>query len=296
MKRTVKITLILFAVYLLPGLGFKPVYGQQTIAMNNTLRTSGYAPVNGLKMYYEIQGNGKPIVLLHGSYMNIGMNYGELIPQLAKTRKVIALELQGHGRTADIGRPFSYDAMADDVAGLLQFLKIEKADILGYSLGATIALDFTIRHPAMTDHLVFISAAYKSDGWSEEARKIFLSMNADFLEKTPLKAEYDRLAPDKGHWRDFVTTLMKFDAEPFDLGADKVKAIQSPVLIINGDNDGVDLHHVADMYHLCGGGVFADNKGLPKSRLAIIPASSHVTLMMQTDKLMPLITAFLDKK
>lgn len=296
MKSRTRITFLLLAVYFFPVLGFKPVYAQQTTAMSNTLKASGYAPVNGLKMYYEVHGEGKPVVLLHGSYMNIGMNYGALIPQLATTHKVIALELQGHGRTADIDRPFSYDAMADDVAGLLKFLNIEKADILGYSLGATIALDFTIRHPAMTDNLIFISAAYKSDGWSEEARKIFLSMDADFLENTPLKTEYDRLAPDKGHWRDFVSKLMQFDAEPFDLGAYKVKAIQSPVLIINGDNDGVDLHHVADMYHLCGGGVFADMKGLPKSRLAVIPAASHVTLMMQTDKLMPLITAFLDKK
>lgn len=295
--KTVTAKTIIFLMMLLTGISFLPAGAQQgTGKVVNTLKASGYAPVNGLKMYYEIHGTGKPIVLVHGSYMTIGMNYGELIPLLAQNHKVIVLEMQGHGRTADINRPFSYDALASDIAGLLRYLKIAHADILGYSLGATVALDFAIKYPAMTDNLIFISSAYKSDGWTEEARAIFQNMKAAFLDKTPLKTEYDKLAPDKGHWHAFVDKMVQFDAAPFDLGADQVKAVRAPVLMIGGDNDGVDLHHVADMYRLLGGGVMGDMKGLPKSRLAIIPGTSHVSLMMQTDKLMPVITAFLDKQ
>ena len=268
----------------------------QPSANMNTLKSSGYAPVNGLKMYYEIHGEGRPLVLVHGSYMNINLNYGQLIPILAKTHKVIAFEMQGHGRTADIDRPYTYPALADDIAGLMKYLKIDSADILGYSLGATVALQFTIAHPSMVNKLVFISSTYKYDGWIKPARDLFPTMKPEFLEQTPLKTDYDALAPDKGHWNAFVTKLSKFDATPFDLGADKVKAIKSPVLIIKADNDGVELSHVSEMYQLLGGGIFADMIGLPPSQLAIVPGTTHVTLMMQTDMLASLVTPFLDKK
>ncbi|MCW3463449.1 alpha/beta fold hydrolase [Chitinophaga nivalis] len=259
----------------------------------HTPKKTGYAPVNGLKMYYEIQGEGRPIVLIHGSYMTIDMNYGALIPELAKTHQVIALEMQGHGRTADIDRPFSFPALADDVAALLQYLKVDSADVLGYSLGATVALQLTLRHPALVRKLVFISSAYKYDGWSKEAREIFAKMDPAFLESTPLKTAYDQLAPDKSHWKTFVTKMIKFDEQPYDLGAANIKAIKSPVLMISGDNDGVDLHHITDMYRLLGGGVFGDMAGLPASRLAIIPGASHVSLMMETHKLLAIIQPFL---
>jgi pimeloyl-ACP methyl ester carboxylesterase len=261
----------------------------------NTPKASGYAPVNGLKMYYEIHGSGKPLVLIHGSYMNIDLNYGQLIPELAKKRQVIALEMQGHGRTADIDRPFSYPALAGDVAALLKYLKIDSADVLGYSLGATVALELAIEHPSLVNKLIIISSVYKYDGWIQAARDIFPTMKPEFLEHTPLKTEYDRLSPDKSHWTAFVTRMAKFDATSFDLGAEKIKQIKSPVLIISGDNDGVDLNHLADMYRLCGGGVFGDMAGLPKSQLAIVPGATHVSLMMETDKLNHLISPFLVK-
>jgi pimeloyl-ACP methyl ester carboxylesterase len=261
----------------------------------NTLKSSGLAPVNGIKMYYEVHGEGKPIVLLHGSYMTIPLNWGEMIPQLAKNRKVIAVEFQGHGRTADTDRPFSYTALADDIAALLKQLKIDKADILGYSFGATIALQFAIKHPSLINKLVFISSVYKQDGWIKAARDLFPTIVPEFFENTPLKTQYDSLAPDKGHWKQFVNKLTKFDATPFDLGAQNVKALQCPVLIIKGDNDGVELNHVAEMYTLLGGGVFGDMTGLPKSQLVILPGMTHVSLMMATDQLMGYINPFLDK-
>jgi pimeloyl-ACP methyl ester carboxylesterase len=287
---TIILTLFIITVSALPGTA-----QQQGAVKTKTLKTSGYAPVNGLKMYYEIHGEGKPIVLLHGSFMNIDLNFGQMIPELAKNHKVIALEMQGHGRTGDIDRPYSYPAMADDIAGLLKHLGIEKADVLGYSLGGTVALEFTIRHPSLVNKLVFISSVYKLDGWIKEARDLFPTIKPELFENTPIKTEYDRLAPDKSHWQQFITKLTLLDATPFDLGAENVRGVKSPVLMISGDNDGVDLNHITDMYKLLGGGVFGDMAGLPKSQLAIVPGTTHVTLMMETEKLMSLIRPFLDK-
>lgn len=260
-----------------------------------TLRSSGYAPVNGLKMYYEIHGEGKPLVLLHGAFMNIDLNYGALIPALAKSHKVIAFEMQGHGRTADVARAFSFPALADDVAGALRYLKVDSADVLGYSLGATVALELAIRHPKLVSKVIVISSVFKMEGWNKATRDAFRMLKPEFLEDSPLKTDYDRLAPDKTHWRDFVTKLVVHINTSFDLGAANIKNITAPALLIMGDNDGVDLHHVAEMYALLGGGVSGDLAGLPKSQLAILPGMTHVTLMMQTEKLTSIILPFLDK-
>jgi pimeloyl-ACP methyl ester carboxylesterase len=225
--------------------------------------------------------------------MSIDLNFGQLIPELAKKRKVIALEMQGHGRTADIDRPYSYPALASDVDGLLSHLKIDSADVLGYSLGGTVAFEFAIKHAKRVKNLVIISSVFRYDGWIQAARDIFPTIKPEFFENTPLKTEYDRLAPDKNHWKDWVNKMVASEVIPFDLGADNLKALKCPVLIISGDNDGVDLNHIAEMYRLCGGGVFGDMAGLPKSRLAILPGMTHVSLMMETSKLMSLIDPFL---
>jgi pimeloyl-ACP methyl ester carboxylesterase len=270
------------------------ISGQAQTPTTKTLKSSGYAPVNGLKMYYEIHGEGKPVVLLHGSYMNIDMNWSALIPVLAKTRKVIALEMQGHGRTNDVNREYSFEGLADDVAGLLKYIKIDSADVLGYSLGGTVAYALAIRHPKVVNKLIIVSSAFRYDGWTAASREIFQAMDAKFFEATPIKTEYDRLSPDKTHWKEFTNKMIAFDKKTYDLGAANIKNIKSPVLLISGDNDGVDLNHIAEMYRLAGGGVMADMVGLPKSRLAIIPGMSHVTLMMQTEKLADIIVPFLN--
>lgn len=255
----------------------------------------GYAPVNGLKLYYEIHGEGKPILLFHGSYMSID-GWGHFLQQLAKTRKVIAVEMQGHGHTADIDRPFSYASMADDAAQLLKYLKIDKADILGYSLGGTIALEFGIKHPELTDKIVVISSVFKHEGWSADVRNALKSMKPEFLDKTPMKTEYDKIAPDPKHWRDFVKKLTDFDNTDFNLGEENIKNMKSPVMLIMGDNDGVDPDHTIQMYRLLGGLVFADMTGLPKSQLAILPGKTHVSLMENTQPMADMIKAFLDGK
>lgn len=201
--------------------------------------------------------------------------------------------MQGHGRTADINRDYSFPALASDVSELLKYLKIDSADILGYSLGGTVAFQMAISYPQKVKNLVVISSVFKSDGWIKPAREIFTAMDADFFEKTPIKTEYDRLAPDRSHWKTFVDKMIFFDKQSYDLGADNIRSLRSPLLLIGGDNDGVDLNHVSEIYKLRGGGVFGDMAGLPKSQLAIIPGSTHVSLMMQTEKLIDIIDPFL---
>ncbi|RPE13066.1 alpha/beta hydrolase [Chitinophaga lutea] len=265
---------------------------QQPLA---TLKSSGYAPVNGLKLYYEIHGEGEPIVLLHGSFMTINLNWSQLIPELAKTRKVIALEMQGHGHTGDIDRKPTYPALADDVAGLLKHLKIDSADVLGYSLGGTVAFQLAIAHPKMVKKLVALSTVYKMNGWRPEAVEAFKTFTPDMFDGSPLKAVYESVAPKPGDWKKFVTKYMQLDQVDFNLGENNIKGIKAPVLLIMGDNDGVDMTHKTDMYRLLGGDIFADMAGgVPKSRLAIFPATGHVTLMMETEKIMNVTTPFLN--
>src|ERR671918_2275463 len=164
---------------------------------------TGYAPVNGLKMYYEVHGSGDPVVLLHGSFMTITSNWtaaggwgaGDWIGELSKTRKVIAVEMQGHGRTADIKRDFSYENLADDVAGLLDYLKIPSADLIGYSLGGGVAMLSAIRHPEKVRKVVSISAVFRHDGWVKEALDVFPQLTADILKGSPIETEYKKLSP-----------------------------------------------------------------------------------------------------
>jgi pimeloyl-ACP methyl ester carboxylesterase len=254
----------------------------------------GYAPVNGLKMYYEIYGAGKPVVLLHGAFNTINMAFGQLIPELAKGHQVIAVELQGHGRTADIERPFSFETMADDVAALLKYLKIDSADIMGYSMGGGVAQQLAIRNPKMVRRLIIASSVYKYDGWSAETRAILPQLTAQMFERTPIKTNYDSLAPDPKHWTEFINKMKKFVTTPYNFGADKIKAIKSPTLIIAGDGDGVSIEHAVEMYRLRGGGYMIDFGPTPKTQLAIFPGTSHISTMMQTSWLVSMITPFLD--
>jgi pimeloyl-ACP methyl ester carboxylesterase len=259
---------------------------------------TGYAPVNGLKMYYEIRGSGEPVVLLHGAFMTISDdNWSVLIDELAKTHKVIAVEMQGHGRTADIDRDITYENLSDDVAGLLNYLKIERADVVGYSLGGGVAIDTAIRHPEKVRKVVSISAPIRRDGWVKEANDFWPNFTWEIFKGTPMEAEYKRLSPTPDKFPDFVNHIKATALRPYDFGADKLKATKAPIFFIHGDADGVRLDHIAEMYGLKGGGnIHGDMQPRSESRLAIIPNTTHVTLMNRMSTIVPMINDFLDAK
>ncbi|NML23525.1 alpha/beta hydrolase [Pseudoflavitalea sp. G-6-1-2] len=255
--------------------------------------SSGYAPANGTKVYYEVYGDGEPIVLLHGAYYTIAMNWGELIPELAKTRKVIALELQGHGHTPYSERALSRATLASDVEQVMDHLKIDSADIVGYSFGGQIAYQFAIQSPKRLKKLVIISSVHKSEGWVPEVRGAFKNMKPEFFANSPLQAAYDAVAPDKTKWNKFLEQMIASAGEPFNLGDDNIAKITAPVLIISGDNDGMDKIELAKTYKLLGGGISAGFQPMPKSHLAIVPNESHVSLMKQTKKIFEYLDNFL---
>lgn len=255
--------------------------------------TTGYAPVNGLNMYYEIRGEGEPVVMLHGAFMSITA-WDEWVNELAKTRKVIAVEMQGHGRTADIDRDMSFENLADDVAALLDHLKIPSADIIGYSLGGGVAMQTAIRHPGRVKKVVILSAVFRFDGWVKEGREALPNLTAEVFKGSPMEAEYKRLSPTPDKFPDFIKHVVAMASKPYDFGADKFKATKAPMFFIHGDVDGVRLEHIAEMYRLKGGGdIHGDMMPRPESRLAIIPNATHVTLMNHWKTIVPMINDFL---
>jgi len=259
--------------------------------------TTGYAPVNGLKMYYEIHGSGEPVVLLHGAFMAITGDWNDWINELAKTRKVIAVEMQGHGRTADINRDITFENLSDDVAALLDYLQIERADIVGYSLGAGTAMQCAIRHPEKVRKVVSISAPMRRDGWVKEANDFWPTFTWEIFKGTPMEAEYKRLSPTPDKFPDFVNHIKAMALRPYDFGADKLKATKAPMFFIHGDADGVRLDHIAEMFRLKGGGeIHGDMQPRPASRLAILPDTTHVILMNRMTTIVPMINDFLDGK
>ncbi|KAB7531716.1 alpha/beta fold hydrolase [Flagellimonas olearia] len=254
---------------------------------------SGYASVNGLQLYYEVYGNGKPLVLVHGSYMNIPSNWSEVIPVLSKDRKVVAVEMQGHGRTKDTDRQFSYENMADDVSGLLKYLNIEKADVLGYSMGGGVAYQMTIRHPEQVRRLVVLSGTYAHDGWWPDVEALYPTMTADMFKNTPIEEQYLSYGNDPAKFPDYIKKVISIDLEPYDWTKEAM-GIKAPIFIIIGDADGVRYEHALDLFRAKGGGKMGDIHGLPESRLAIIPGTTHIGMMQKMDVLIPMISDFLD--
>jgi pimeloyl-ACP methyl ester carboxylesterase len=254
---------------------------------------SGYADVNGLKMYYEVYGQGKPTVLLHGSFMSIPLNWSHIIPQLAKDRKVIVAEMQAHGRTKDISRKFSYEGMADDVAGLLKQLKVDSADVVGYSMGGGVAFQVAVRHPEHVRRLVVLSGAYAHDGWWPDVEASFGTITADMFAGSPIQKQYDSLGNDPALFAEVVKKVISIDLKPYDWSKD-VKNIKVPIFMAVGDADGIRYEHALALFMAKGGGKMGDLHGLPKSRLAIIPGTTHIGMMQRTDWLIPMITDFLD--
>ncbi|HWO22994.1 MAG TPA: alpha/beta hydrolase [Kofleriaceae bacterium] len=253
-----------------------------------------YADVNGLKMYYEVHGKGRPLVLLHGAFCTIDACFGQLVKLLSKSRQVIAVELQGHGRTADIDRPLSTVSMADDVAALLGKLKIASADVYGYSMGGGVATQLAMRHPALVRRLVIAGAALTKEGSQPGMIEMIRSIKPEMLEQSPFHDAYKKTSPHPEKFRTLVKKVQGLDSlEGFKL--DEVRKIKAPVLFLLGDADGPTVEHGAQVLRLFGGGAFGDT-GAPraKSQLAILPGTSHVDLINRAEWIALLITPFLD--
>ncbi|TSD62970.1 alpha/beta hydrolase [Inquilinus sp. KBS0705] len=253
----------------------------------------GFVPVNGIKVYYEVYGQGKPLVLLHGAFMTIETNWAELIPELSKTRQVIAMEMQGHGHTPYSDRKLDLATMASDVEGVMNYLKVDSADVVGYSMGGSIAYQLIINSPKRVNKLVIISSTYKSTGWLPQINTAFKGMKAEMFDNSPMKTAYDATAPDKTMWTKFMAQMLVFISDQFDMGDSNIAKIASPVLIISGDNDGLDKVELMKTYQLLGGGVSADIAPMPKSHLAVVPSQSHVSLMMQSKTILDYLNGFL---
>jgi pimeloyl-ACP methyl ester carboxylesterase len=256
-----------------------------------------YANVNGLKLYYEIHGTGKPLVLMHGGLGTVEM-FAQLLPRLADTRQVIAVELQSHGHTADINRPLSFELMADDIAALIRHLRLPEADLMGYSLGGGVALQTAFRHPALVRKLVVVSAPHKSDGWYPEVRAGMRSMNAEAAKGmmgSPMHQAYVRVAPNPEDWTTLVVKTRELLDHDYDWSP-AVAALKLPALIVLGDADSISPAHAAEFFGLLGGGqrdAGWDGSGMPIARLAILPATTHYTVCFFP--LLPgAVTSFLD--
>ena len=241
-----------------------------------------YADVNGIRLYYEIHGAGRPLVLLHGGLGAIEM-FGPNLPALANGRRVIAVDLQGHGRTADIDRPLSLEAMADDIAALIRSLELDRPDILGYSLGGGVALQTAVRHPEVVGRLVIVSTPFRRTAFYPDILVQQGHVNAgaaDALRPTPMYELYSATAPRVEDWPrllDKIGALMKKD---YDY-ADQIKGIEATTLIIAGDADIFPPAHAVEMFALFGGGQRDggwDGSGKPKSRLAILPGVTHYSM------------------
>jgi pimeloyl-ACP methyl ester carboxylesterase len=262
-----------------------------------TTPQTGYASVNGLEMYYELHGAGEPLILLHGGFGVTGM-FGAILPQLAANRQVIAADLQGHGRTADIDRPLSLEAMGDDVAKLITHLNLAQADVMGYSMGGGAALQAAIQHPDLVRKLVVVSMPFKREGWYPEQLAAMNQMSAaalEFMRNTPIYESYVAVAPDPDHFPVLCDKMGEMMRRDYDY-SDGVKELTMPVLIVVGDADGFPPSHAAQFFSLLGGGLRDgswDRSGMAKSQLAILPGVTHYDII-DLPALPAVVNPFLD--
>lgn len=242
--------------------------------------TSGYAPVNGVDMYWQSQGaDGTPLVVVHGGFGQAAM-FGEVLDLLAARRQVIAIELQGHGHTADIDRPFSYEAFGDDIAELIKHLGLGEADLLGYSLGGGASLRAAIQHPELVRRLAVVSAPCRSGGWFPE---IFVAMGQnssagfDQMKQTPMYAAYAEVAPDVDAFGGLMDKTGALLRQPYDW-SQEVAQLDMPTLLVYGDADSIPPAHAAEFFALLGGGLRDagwDGAQASDMHLAILPGRTH---------------------
>lgn len=265
---------------------------------------TGYANVDGARIYYQVHGDlggGRtPLLVLHGAFMS-GDAMAPLIAPLAASRPVIAIDARGHGRTGDAPGGLSYDRMAHDAAGVLAALKVEKADVLGYSMGAATALRLAMLHPERIGKQVIISGAYRLDGMPPELIKNIASLTPEIFAGSPIESGYKKLSPTPDAFPTLVAEIKALDADDFAWPEDGIRAIKGKTMVVAGDNDGTTLEHTIALFKLRGGydlptilqGFMTE---APKARLAILPATSHIGIMAEAPAIAAMVMPFLDDK
>jgi pimeloyl-ACP methyl ester carboxylesterase len=254
-----------------------------------------YSNVNGLRMYYEEHGAGSPLVLLHGAFGLVETDFAGMIPALSKEHRVIAIEQQGHGHTADVDRPITYEQLADDTAALLRQLGVEQADFLGYSMGGGIALQVAVRHPGLVRKIVAAGGtAYSPEGLYPDMFQAIEGMQPEMLAGTPWHEAYLRVAPKPENFATLVAKIKELDLNWRGWPAELIRSIKAPVLTVIGDSDIVRPEHAVELFRLLGGGVVGDLAGLPASQLAVLPGTTHVSVVHKVEWLTSMTLAFVD--
>ena len=245
-----------------------------------------YAVVNGLRVYYETHGRGRPLVLLHGGLMTLDATFGPLIPALAQDHQVIGIELQGHGHTAGSGREMTLANLAADVAALLRELGIDQADFFGFSLGGMVILELAVHYPELAGRLVLASVPSRLDGYHPGTRPGAAEPDWDRLptaaDGQQMEAGYRRVAPDPGRFQQQAAQTSALVAAFPGWSADQLAAVRSPALLIIGDNDFVRIEHAAEMLAL-----------MPGAQLAVLPGTRHMDVIRRADQVLAMVIAFL---
>ena len=256
-----------------------------------------YAKINQLDLYYEEHGEGEPLVLLHGG-IHAGEMFAAILPQLSDGRRVITVDLQGHGHTADIDRPLSAELTADDIAALIEHLGLEQADVMGYSLGGGVALRTAIQHPHRVRRLVVVSVPFSRAGNFPEViatMDAFGPEAADMIKQSPLYELYERSAPRPEHWNTLIAKIGDSLKVDYDWSAE-VAALEMPVMLVFADADSIRPDHVVEFYRLLGGGLRDanwDGSLRPTARLAVLPGTTHYDIFA-SPALPAAVTPFLD--
>jgi pimeloyl-ACP methyl ester carboxylesterase len=264
---------------------------------------SGHLPVNGLQLYYEVHGElgasgTAPLLLIPGAFLSTD-SMKEWVTGFASRRPVIVFDQQGHGRTPDTPRSMSYEQFGDDAAALLQALGAERADVMGYSQGGGVALQLALRHPQLVTKLVTMSATYRRDGWYPSVLQGIEGISGDLFTNTPVGEAFRRHTADPQAFADYIAKMRVLNSEDQNISDEQLRSIQAPTMVIMGDADGVKPEHAVAMFRLRGGGdqeaaATGVISGVPRARLVVLPATSHISISRAAPVLEPMITAFLD--